>query len=173
MYQNIIFLGGIHGVGKGTLSSKIQQTIEIEHLSASEVLKWSEVNLDPSNKLVKDITETQHRLIKGLQSLIEPNKKYLLDGHFCLLNSAGSINAIAIETFIQISPILISVVTCNTKTILDRLEHRDNRKYDLHIIEEMQSTEVRQGRLIAKQLGVPFLQQEGDITELIEKIKSL
>ena len=37
--KNIIFIGGIHGVGKGTLCEKVCNDLNIRHLSASEVLK--------------------------------------------------------------------------------------------------------------------------------------
>jgi len=40
MNKEIIFIGGIHGVGKGTLCKRIASDLNIIHLSASEVLKW-------------------------------------------------------------------------------------------------------------------------------------
>lgn len=39
MKNDIIFIGGIHGVGKGTLCKRIESELGIIHLSASEVLK--------------------------------------------------------------------------------------------------------------------------------------
>ena len=173
MYHNIIFIGGIHGVGKGTVCSMIQKELDLVHLSASEVLKWSEFSPDIKNKFVGDIPETQDRLIQGLQNIIESDKKYLLDGHFCLFNSTGEINRVDIEIFIQISPIFISVVTCDIRVILERLEQRDSKHYNVEIIEEMQNAEVRHGQLVAQRLGVPFFQLNDNTTEFIEKIRSL
>jgi adenylate kinase len=37
--NNIIFIGGIHGVGKETLCRKICKQLGLQHLSSSEVLK--------------------------------------------------------------------------------------------------------------------------------------
>ncbi|MDG1730294.1 MAG: AAA family ATPase [Algibacter sp.] len=39
MIDNIIFAGGIHGAGKGTICKELSQSFKFNHLSASEVLK--------------------------------------------------------------------------------------------------------------------------------------
>ncbi|MGX7835966.1 AAA family ATPase, partial [Campylobacter fetus subsp. venerealis] len=74
MFKNITFLGGIHGVGKGTLCSKIKKQLDIEHLTASELLNWKEVNEDPKNKLVADIPDMQDRLIHSLRLKVEQGR---------------------------------------------------------------------------------------------------
>jgi adenylate kinase len=173
MHRNIIFIGGIHGVGKGTICSKIQKEIDIKHLSASEVLKWSEVSPDPTNKLVKDIPDTQQRLIKGLERVIEPAQRYILDGHFCLFDSSGKVNSVPVETFIKISPILLSVVVCDAEMVAERLQARDNKKYDALIIDKMQKIELEHAQLVAGELNVDLIEVEGNPTELIDKINSL
>lgn len=38
MNKGIIFIGGVHGVGKGTLCKRLASDLKITHLSASEVL---------------------------------------------------------------------------------------------------------------------------------------
>lgn len=37
--SNIIFIAGIHGVGKSTLCKKLSSRYNIEHYSASELIK--------------------------------------------------------------------------------------------------------------------------------------
>lgn len=173
MYKNIIFIGGIHGVGKGTICSKIQQELELKHLSASEVLRWSEVSPDASNKLVKDIPDTQDRLIKGLERSISPSEKYILDGHFCLFDWQGKVNHVPIETFMKISPILISVVICEPMIVSNRLQSRDDKNYDVATIKKMQNMEVEYAKSVAKNLNIDFSQVNDDPTDLILRIESL
>ncbi|MCO6360340.1 ATP-binding protein [Roseivirga pacifica] len=173
MYNNIIFIGGIHGVGKGTLCSEIAHKINFRHISASEVLKWSEVSPDPTNKLVKDIPDTQQRLIKGLKGIIETDQRYILDGHFCLFDSNGSVKPIPEEIFMNISPILLSVVICDARIVADRLHARDNKKYDTLIIEKMQKIEIEHAQLVADKLNVDLIEVESNPEELIDKINSL
>jgi len=101
--KNIIFIGGIHGVGKGTLCEKVCNDLNLLHLSASEVLKWEEIS-EKDNKLVKDFTLTQNRLITNLQQIVKENERYVLDGHYCLLNNDNVPKKIDFDTFKSIHP---------------------------------------------------------------------
>ena len=56
--KNILFVGGIHGVGKGTICNRIEKFITIETVSASDLLKWSEVVKDSRSKTVQNIANT-------------------------------------------------------------------------------------------------------------------
>lgn len=172
MFQNIIFLGGIHGAGKGTLCSKVKEVLDIEHLSASELLRWTEVNTDPKNKLVADIPSMQDRLILGLHQRVEPNRKYLLDGHFCLFDSQGKLEYVPFDTFSQIDPILISVLTAEPETIIQRLTERDGKAYDIQLIRQMQEEEITYGKWVAGKLNKPFLLMEGEEQVLIDAINT-
>ena len=173
MVDNIIFLGGIHGVGKGTLCSKIKDQHDIEHLTASELLKWTEVNEDPKNKMVTDIQNMQDRLIHGLKLRVEEGRKYLLDGHFCLFDSQGSVNRVPFSTFSGINPIFISVLVTDPEIIVQRLTARDGKPYELKVIQQMQQEEVTYGKWVADQLCTPFLLVEKDIQPLVNAISQL
>lgn len=173
MFQNIIFLGGIHGVGKGTLCSKVKKVLEIEHLSASELLKWAEVNADSKNKLVADIPSMQDRLILGLHQRVEQNRKYLLDGHFCLFDSQGKVEHVPFDTFSKIDPILISVLIAEPEAIVQRLTERDRKAYDLQLIRQMQEEEITYGKWVADQLKKPFLVMEEDEQILVDAINKI
>lgn len=173
MYENIIFLGGIHGVGKGTLCLKIKKELEIEHLTASELLKWTEVNTDPKNKLVADIPSMQDRLIQGLELRVVPTRKYLLDGHFCLFDGLGNVEHIPFATFSKIDPILISILTEEPEIIVQRLTLRDNRPYDLPLIRQMQVEEITYGKWVADQLKKSFLLIKSDDQVLLNAINDL
>lgn len=60
--DNIIFIGGIHGVGKGTVCKEIASKTDLVHITASQILKWDEIS-SSDNKLVNNISSTQERLI--------------------------------------------------------------------------------------------------------------
>jgi len=137
---DIHFIGGIHGVGKGTICSKACNQAGLAHLTASELLKWNEISA-VDNKNVENIKNTQARLIIGLNNATNTNKSYLLDGHFCLFNAEGKVEKVPLETFVKIAPKSISVVTDKVVLIKQRLEERDNKKYDFDVLENMQNTE--------------------------------
>ncbi|WP_299550976.1 ATP-binding protein [Seonamhaeicola sp.] len=152
--SRIIFVGGIHGVGKSTICKKICNDLNIEYLSASELLKWKELNSDLKNKRVKDINETQNRLIMGLENTISKDKTYLLDGHFCLLNNKNEIVNVPLMTFKQISPVSLAIILGEIPEIKKRLEKRDRKSYQYSLLKNLQDSELSHARHLSKELGV-------------------
>lgn len=167
MYNNLVFIGGIHGVGKSTICKKVCKLLRINHLSASEVLKWSEINDDNNNKNVKDIDLTQDRLIIGLNHILKNDEKYILDGHFCLFNAEGEVSRINMNTFITISPIAIYTVIGNTNEIAERLSKRDNKTYNSVKLAFMQEEERKYGKIIAEQIKVPYSEIAIDDSDIL------
>lgn len=155
--NNIIFIGGIHGVGKGTICKEIASKTALIHITASEILKWSEISASDT-KLVNNISSTQERLINGLKSTIDIDKQYLLDGHFCLLNSNGVPCKIDEETFDNINPKIISVVIDDVEKIVDRLEKRDKKKYDVKILNVLQQMEIEYAKHLSKKYCIPYIE---------------
>lgn len=154
--KNVIFIGGIHGVGKGILCKKVCEELKYFHLSASEVLKWDEIS-DKNNKLVKDFTLTQNRLIMNLEHIINNNDRYLLDGHYCLLNSNQEPERIDFETFRQLDPFAFIVITDEVQEIKIRLDKRDNRCYDVELLQRFQEIELSYSRELSNKLSKPYL----------------
>ncbi len=168
--KNIIFVGGIHGVGKGTICKEISLNTGLIHLTASQVLKWEEIS-NSDNKLVKNITSTQNRLIIGLKNLIKKDKKYLLDVHFCLLNSDGIPNRIDEDTFDQINPKVIAIVIDDVKKITKRLKARDGKIYDIKVLNELQQMEIEYAKYLSNKYLVPYIEiKDGNYTQLMEII---
>lgn len=171
--REIIFVGGIHAVGKGTVCEKIARKFNFEHLSASQVLKWNEIS-DSNNKKVQDFNTTQDRLLTNLNKIIKPDKKYLLDGHFTLLNSNGKPEKIDESTFVRIQPKLIILLTCEPIVIFKRLKQRDNTNYKLSILKKMQEMEVEHAKYISKKLDIPlFTVIDGDLSLIFTHLEKL
>ena len=169
--KNIIFIGGIHGVGKGTVCKEIASKTDLIHITASEILKWNEIS-SSDNKFVNNISSTQERLINGLKNLIKNDKQYLLDGHFCLLNSNGVPCKIDEETFDNINPKIISIVIDDIEKIVNRLEKRDKKKYDIKILNELQKMEIEYAKYLSKKYSIPYIEiKNNDYKSLLNSIK--
>jgi adenylate kinase len=169
--KNVIFIGGIHGAGKGIICKEIASKTDLIHITASQVLKWNEIS-SLENKLVKNISSTQERLIFGLKNIIEKDNQYLLDGHFCLLDSNGIPCKIDEETFDIINPKIISIVIDNIEKIVDRLEKRDNKKYDIKILNELQEMEIEYAKYLSKKYSIPYIEiKNSDYKSLLNSIK--
>lgn len=175
MFNNIAFIGGIHGVGKSTICRDLCDSLKIKYLSASEVIKWSELNEDFKDKKVANIPLTQNLLIDGLYKRIEKEKFYLLDGHYCLLNKENAITKIPYETFEKIRPnSLHLIVNDNISEIKSRIETRDKRIYDLKLLEDMQNMEISYAQELSIKLGIQLsIGKESDysaITSLLNRV---
>lgn len=157
MQNNIIFLAGVHGVGKSTMFASALKNLPVELLSSSELLKWTEIS-SVENKKVADISATQNRLIEGLRNAIDYDKRYVLDGHFCLLNGAGVVERIPFETFRAINPAGIVVLTDNPGQIVRRLKNRDKALYSSAMISSFQTEEVAYAKEVSDVLSVPLLE---------------
>ena len=171
MLNNIVFIGGIHGVGKSTICRQICGEVKLEYLSASELIKWKDINEDVQNKKVKNIPATQDRLIIGLTNTVQENKFYLLDGHYCLLNSENEIVNIPLDTFKLINPISLNIVLGDINEIKNKLEKRDNRPYDQELLNRMQESELNYARHLSKTLGVTVhIGTQNDFSELLTSL---
>lgn len=168
----VIFIGGIHGSGKGTLCQTISSEIGLPHFTASEVLKWDEVSPNMQNKKVVDITETQNRLILGLTHLKKKHQSFILDGHFCLFNKDGNVKKIALEVFQKIAPDYIVFIGAEAEEIHNRLKARDGVEYSLSTLIEMQNIEKKHAREVAQKLNIPYFHITNEnLSELLTTIK--
>lgn len=154
MFHQIAFIGGIHGVGKSTICKHICRELNLEYLSASELLKWKDINEDAKNKKVKDIPDTQNRLILALTHRVQQDKNYLLDGHYCLLNSNDEVVNIPLDTFEKINPFSLNIILGNVAEIKKRLEMRDNKLYDYALLERLQNEELSYAKHLSKTFGI-------------------
>lgn len=168
-FENLIFIGGIHGVGKSTICKSICDKVQIEYLSASKVLKW----IDEENKNIDNISNNQDILISNLKKIIQNDKVYLLDGHYCLLNQSNKIENIPLETFKQLNPIIFIAIVEDVSIIKQRLESRDNRVYEWDLLKTFQDEEITYAKYLSEKLCKPFYifksKDDLELTEVINK----
>lgn len=166
-FNNISFFGGIHGVGKSTICKSLCNDLKINYLSASDVLNWDKINPDFQNKKVNNISYTQDLLIEGLNKCIVKNEKYLLDGHYCLLNKYNQIIKLPIETFKRINPVSFYIIVNDIGIIKSRLESRDGRDYDYDVLSRMQDLEIKYATELSKELDKTLIISKGSDYDLI------
>ena len=171
MLSNVVFIGGVHGVGKSTICQHICRELNMEYLSASELLKWKDINEDEKNKKVEDIPFTQNRLITGLKNRLQEDKSYLLDGHYCLLNKDNEVVNISLDTFNQINPITLILILGNVKEIKKRLENRDNKPYEYELLEHLQNSELTYAKFLSEVLNLPlYIGKSDDYVNILDSL---
>ena len=153
MDKQIIFVAGIHGVGKTTYCKNLSKRLDLPHYSCSQLISNFK-KLDSSNKLTNKINENQNFLKLAIEKYIPYNSSYILDGHFCLINDKFEITEIPETTFkdLEISKILL--LTNNPSTIIQNLKTRDNKDYPEELIKKFQDNEISYSKLIAKSLNI-------------------
>lgn len=154
----VVFVAGIHGVGKSTLCKSVIDPMGVKHLTASEIIKkYREVHIDNKTKYAANIDANQIILIEGLrqESINEP--VVVLDGHFALLNEQGDIVAIDTTIFDQLSLSAIVVIMDEPAKIEGRLLSRDGKGYGVNRLSKMQDVELQQATEVAHALDVPLL----------------
>lgn len=110
MDSRIVFIEGIHEVGKSTICRHHCSELKLEYLSASELLIWKDINEDSINKKVEDIPDTQNCLILRQINTVQKVKYYLLDWRYCLHNNNNEVVSVPREIFEKINPFSLSLI---------------------------------------------------------------
>ncbi len=166
----LIFVGGIHGVGKSTLCARICSEFGIQYLLASRLIKDIKNDLSEISKRVGNIDQNQNYLIAGLKKIVVSNKWYILDGHFTLFDSHGYIQAVPYSTFHDIVPAALIVLSDEPDSIRKRLLKRDGIDYDVNVLTTMQDSEIKHARLIGARLNINVYEVSIDD---VEELKGL
>lgn len=155
---HVIFIAGIHGVGKSTLCKSVIDPMGVKHLTASEIIKkYRQVQIENKTKYAANIDENQITLIEGLHQESIDEAVIVLDGHFALLNEQGDIIAIDTTIFSQLSLSAIALIIDEPAKIEERLLSRDGKGYGVNHLSKMQDVEFQQAKEVAHALDIPLL----------------
>jgi adenylate kinase len=152
---NIIFIAGVHGVGKSHFCTQLKNTFKAPIFSASQLIKEVKMAEIDINKKVIDAEKNQEHLIIALKGIKTTSKIILLDGHFCLLNDNGIIN-VPEEIFHKMPLKAIFVLYDYPEKIYQRMKNRDNTTLSVDIISELQYKEIERAEFIANLINIPF-----------------
>lgn len=165
-----IFVGGVHGSGKGSLCKCLADSLMSEYVSASKLLQWNS-----KLKLVNDVRGNQEILAELLFSNTQSDSSYIIDGHFALWNKDHTCEPVPLKTFVNLNLSAIVLVTCTSEIIQNRLKERDNILYKLEDIIQLQELEIKQAKHVAEALSIPIIvvdtTEENYTNSLIKKIK--
>ena len=153
----LIFIGGVHGVGKSSVCAEVATELGLRVHSASAVIRAERGKLNPDQgKTVVDVDANQRLLVQGVRRHVAGSSGVqLLDGHFALRAATGNIECIGICVFEQIG---IRHVVCfrdQPQSILERLALRDGYDGSLAAIADLQQAEIQHAKFVSRHLGVP------------------
>ena len=169
----MIFISGVHGVGKSYFCNLVKEATGIECYSASSLIRDRKKHGFPADKRVADIDENQLYLLAAVDDLRASVGEFLLDGHFCLLNTEGEITRIPLDTFTTLKPEAIVLLTEDPDIIAKRRQERDNVEHKASDIKAFQDEEIKYAKEVADILQVPLKISAGsnDVNNTIEFIR--
>lgn len=151
----MIFVGGIHGIGKTNWCKKMSVNTGITHYSASTLIAQEKKALFTSDKRVDHIEENQQLLLSAVRR-IRASQKFFLDGHFCLVSKKNEIERVPYQTFADLNPQGIILLIDDVFSIQKRLYARDAQQYDHSFLEWFQNEELNYAQIVSEKLQCPI-----------------
>lgn len=157
--MSIVFIGGVHGVGKSTFCEHIAEHTGMRWLTASALIKTEKQSaITAGSKSVVDPIGNQELLLRGIHNYMRPDQGgVLLDGHFTLLNAAGEIVSIDTDVFFRLGLKRIIVLRDDDAAICIRLRERDGQDRSISETSAHQDAEIKQACEVATKLCIPVL----------------
>ena len=152
----MVFISGVHGVGKSYFCKELRKQCEINYFSASELIELGKKVFFSKDKKVSNIDDNQKYLISAVDELRKQNKEFVLDGHFCLLNQHGEITKITENVFYELQPDLVVLLTEKSQIIHDRRLERDGIEQSIDEIEQFQQAEIIYAMEISEKYQIPI-----------------
>jgi adenylate kinase len=169
MSQRIVFVGGIHGAGKTTVSRLLAGLLSASHITAGGLIRETAsvahtVTVGVGDKAVPDVDANQALLLRGLDLYrarigVGP---ILLDGHFSLLDPSGAVVGIPMAVYHAISPAAVLLVEADAQTVHDRLMRRDGAAAPLGTVSLLASRERECAEAVCAALRIPMWTIAGD-----------
>ena len=152
----VLFVGGIHGVGKSRLSATLAAQLQFPHVTAGSLIQSGADSEHSAGKAVDDLEANQSRLLTALERRRHAAPGLLLDGHFCLLGPDAAIQPIPLTVFESIAPYALLLLTDDPIQIQTRLQQRDGHHYTLAFLERFQQQETAHAERVSADLHIPL-----------------
>lgn len=170
MNNHVIFLAGIHGVGKGQFSRYLNDRFQLPVYSASTLIKDEKNRPIDSSKIVLDPSENQDHLVSAIKKLNMNNQLMVLDGHFVLL-LADSFFEVSISTFQHLPICHVILKIADVNLIHERLLRRDGKSLGVEVLVEFQRLELKRAKEVASILGVEVTIVDTEDYECVDLLK--
>lgn len=160
----VLFVAGVHGVGKTTLCENYAKERQIIHRSASQLIREAkESALANRGKAVKDIAGNQQLLISAVQQYRTSGSTLLLDGHFALLDAEHKPQPLPTNVFSELGIDGVVVIHDSPRQIAARIAKRDEHPLGINDLTTLQALELSRAEKVAQDLCIPsHLVKSGD-----------
>lgn len=155
MSVKVVFVGGVHGVGKSTLCERLALENSLLHIRASHLIRQEDAGAAPlETKLVKDVAKNQKRLVTAFERVRAActETAILLDGHYVLSKPDMCIERIPNAVFAALRASSLICLRDVPIKIAARLQARDGRAPSESDLSALQEAELEHAAEVAKAL---------------------
>lgn len=154
--MGIVFVTGVHAVGKSTACQQVSNDSGIAYYSASSLIKTEKQSaIADQGKAVANVDGNQQLLLKAIDRKLSSTASHmLLDGHFTLINARGNVEPINIELFKKLPLSGVVVYRDKPKSIAARMSERDGKAIQQDHVEYHQNLEIEHAQQVSTELGV-------------------
>lgn len=157
--MSVIFLAGVHGVGKGFLGAPVASSMGVAHLTASQLIREEKGQATWGlDKKTSDLDDNQLALIRAVSQRRLTHPSILLDGHFVLRDAQGVLTPLATSVFKELHLTGVILLTEAESVIASRLALRDKGTPDIQAISELAAAELTHAQAVCTELKLPFTQ---------------
>ncbi len=154
--MGIVFIGGVHGVGKTSSCVTVSQVMSLPHFTASNLIKSLDSNaVKTHTKSVASVSKNQDLLVEAAKQILSKSgPRFILDGHFLVPNMLGKFEPVPVDVFRLLE--LEGIVFCfdDPIRIYNRRMQRDNKSLSVSEIESIQGLEQRHAEHVALSLDL-------------------
>lgn len=152
---SMLFVGGIHGVGKSTICQRAFGPFGYQCETASSLISTHGRRIR-NDKRVQNVVDNQIALIEQLRLVRERYCRLLLDGHFTLVNGQRQIEPIEPKVFEAMNPDQLILIKGDPGEVTRRLAVRDGKKWTSSFLSRFQQAEEEHARYVSDKIGVPL-----------------
>ena len=174
--MSVIFVCGVHGIGKTTFCQRLAKSLNIPHFSASTLIRDKAsyaVSEKSGDKQVKEIDANQVILLAAVREKIAEMGRIILDGHVTLIDKAGSYQKLPIALFRDLGVSTIILLEIPAPESARRLTERDGMAPSLDFIAEHQKVEKEHAQELADKINVRLYISNGENEQLQNILEKL
>lgn len=153
----VVFVAGIHGVGKTWLCERYARQYEVRHITASALIEQvlTSFNLSAGER-VNDSDLDQQALELAVNSIVASGKSLLLEGQMVLRDKHGQQVASNTDAFARLNLAAIVLISTDVSVVAQRQSSRDATATPADL-DAFQRREMQHAEQISKALGIPLL----------------
>lgn len=154
----VLFVGGIHAVGKTYVLKPVCERMGLRHATASQFIREQRGRHSwDASRQVNEIDENQIALIEAVEQIDKGGEVLVLDGHFALRKSVNVHEKIGLETFAKLNIRGVVLLEAPSTVVAERLRLRGDATWDLVEIETFALAELGHAQTICGELQFPLI----------------